>query len=305
MALMESVVEYGVGNRALVGEPRVGKSSIARRAYSLAGEKGSCVCIWVDISTGSLEQELFDLVFDALDEAGLVRADAISSVSSFASVKRVLSETRLDGKRVLLVLDEFDGASELANAAVNIRRLRELIGDNQRFALNCVIVARRHLRTIEMQISNLSTLDGVCSTVPVRPFRVEELHEMVSRAWMGPPADRIAATVYELLGGHPYFSEMYLFYLFEGMSDTECLERVRYELAGYFRKLEVLLAEDGLLGDAIAVAKRSHLSGVTDIAGLIAYGICRKRPDGDVVLWTPLFRDYLLGHTPERSWTTD
>lgn len=78
--------------------------------------------------------------------------------------------------RVILVVDEFDAASNLFKETADFEFLRDL-SSNRDIGLSLVLVSRRQLYMIEKKNFNNSTFHGVVQTYPINGFEEEDLCE--------------------------------------------------------------------------------------------------------------------------------
>ena len=302
--MLTSIVSRGVGSRALIGEPKIGKTSLAMVVYNEARNL-DCQAIVVDVSTCGPEESIFDLL---AGELGVPRdLTNVDRNSSYDSVRRWLLDAVQNGDRHVIIIDEFDSVAETRDPTISIRRLREIISNPGRFGTVALIVSRRKLGAIEQQIANLSTLEGVCPSIYLRPFDISETLEMAGRGWSDEPINEIARFAQDFSGGHPYLSEMVMYARFDGTEASRVEEVLGPEVTSYFDKLVDLLADDNVLEVVLRLARGEAVGRGMQSESLIQYGVCLLDGAGFLHLWTPTFADYLrrsaLDETP--TWTTD
>ncbi|MCZ2857744.1 ATP-binding protein [Blastococcus sp. VKM Ac-2987] len=307
LGLLHRTVGAGYSSRALVGEPRIGKSSIARLFLDQLSGDRKINASWVDLSSVETNLTLFDAIYDALVETVHLPSlrQAGSSAVPFTGTKELLRSSTADGRRHVMVIDEFDAVRGMESSNLSVRRLRELISRPSDFGLTVLLCCRRRLSSIEKQIPNLSDLVGVCQAIYVKPFTPAELTEMVARRWKEGLPKAEADSLDEIAGGHPFLSEAFLFELAEGCHYEEAIERSRDTLNSYFKKLLVLLEEDDLLQAARDVAVDGHSVPSTELDALIDYGLINRKTSG-LALWSAAFAELLSNEArPVDRWSTD
>jgi hypothetical protein len=307
------MIGSGVGSVAIVGEPRVGKSSVATALLENQIAAGSGNVFGLEINLGAdadVDTDLIQVIFaDVYSLATSSEADpALPSYGSYRALKRLLRDQTTSGKRYVVVLDEFDAVSDMERADLSIRRLREILSKPAEYGLSAILVSRRRIPLLEKQIPDLSTLDGVCGPVFLCPLSLAGVVDMVSRGWTGAIADEVAKQVYALAGGHPFLSEALLFGMVEGLSLLEAELEVAGVFRSYFAHLSKVLEEDDALQTLIGIVKgeNSFLSDKVDI--LARYGVIREIPGnpGRYGVTVAAFGLYLQEESdPIVAWPTD
>jgi Cdc6-like AAA superfamily ATPase len=171
LATLRDVVSEGIGSRAIIGEPKIGKSSVGYAVFEATQQLEDCDAHWIDLGSCGAESGIFDQL--RLEFSVSAEGDG-GELDSYQIVRSHLIQAKSRGRRHVVVLDEFDAISDTRDAVLSIRRLREIVSNTHRFGLSVLILSRRKLAVIETQIANLSTLDGVCPSIYLRPFHLDE-----------------------------------------------------------------------------------------------------------------------------------
>jgi len=211
----------GFGSIAIVGLPRVGKTSLVaeaiQRAEPRAAELGTAV-IRADVGAfssvdrlfRSLVEELIGVVRrrrlgNALIETRIERALA-GSVMGFNEIRTVFKSLRQAGVRPVCVLDEFDaGRRVFEDAPECFHWLRELCS-NPEFKAAVVLISKRRLQ----DVARLAGYDSdywanVLMSLPLKPFSDGEAVDFFTAlAEAGVPlGETEQAEVLSLCGGRP------------------------------------------------------------------------------------------------------
>lgn len=295
----------GRGSAALVGEPRVGKSSIACAVREELESVANVVTGWIDLGSANPERGLIaELTSEvgALDSRGL----AGDADSMHALLKKALRSAAQNNIRHFVVIDEFDAIRGMGRADLDARRLRELIYRPHEYGLSVLLVTRRRIGLLEQAIPNLSTLDGVCRTYFVKPLQPQGIRDMVARAWPDGLPEAVAARIWQWLGGHPYLTEALLCSLFERQDLSAAEDEVRDLVRQYFDHLARVLSDDGALRTAIDIGAGRPSDSEDALTLLRQYGVVVPPEDG-LALFASSFRDYLgqQPSMPEAAWATE
>jgi hypothetical protein len=167
------------GNLAIIGEPRIGKSSLVYKAIidrreELLSQK--CLPIWINLATFDKSSLFFRYLvtrcYDELEELDwqnelIKRAkeraleDELSWSEGYGRIQRFFQKIRQSGLRILFILDEFDHARYLFNGKIScFQRLREL-SYRPEWRVTFITTSRRTIRKIELQTPANSALDDI------------------------------------------------------------------------------------------------------------------------------------------------
>lgn len=182
----------GTASISLVGATRIGKSSLVRQVFEQNGGNGYLKLflniseyetpfafwrtLWEGIRYELEEQELMDGYL--MRQYG--RLDVLDAQREWYTpmnlcVKRILGHIREKGCRVVLAIDEFDGAVNVFGTQTHhYQLLRTICSDG---TINSILISRRNLHMLEGSVSYLSTFHGVFNEQVLRGFDDEDMEE--------------------------------------------------------------------------------------------------------------------------------
>jgi len=274
LGLIEDRVVGGLSCLAVVGQGRMGKSSLAYHALvhqrkRLADQRR--LVVWINLPGLQGRHDLFrKLLWCVRDEL----EEYAPSVLEEARVQRILEQTRrgdiewLDLQEavqqffkrlkqrhdwhVIIILDEFDAARKVLQGDLQaFQTLRELAYQPE-WRVGLVTLSRRSIEEVETQSNAISNLQGIFHTYYLPRFSPGELAELVKRVERANIAysKELAEAVYARTGGHPHLSVKLLSqlvgqWLEEHTLDVErAFERSQLTFTSYYDELMRLLSED-------------------------------------------------------------
>ena len=276
-------------NVSLVGQPRVGKSSLALAAVETVSQQEKAVTVTITLSSCASPAEFFRELLDGAAESCMGKRlplpdafdrarqlPAQDGYDSYVRCKRGLQQLRRDGVRVLIVVDEFDAVLTFGDRRETILRFRELIYQQHLYGASALIISRRSIPSIEGQIDGVSTLAGVVSHVMfLRPLARAGFDSLVDRClpiWAVSNDER--ARLWALTGGHPFMTEMLLYYAWPQQSMEEGHGRGVFQILQYYELLRDLHVADKLFDALIQVTVGPRWSvGHREVQQLISYGL--------------------------------
>lgn len=289
--LTERLSAYS-GSISIIGEPRVGKSSLANAAVqSVRASNVKLPIAWLDVSTLPGSRELFEAILSEIVSecqncgvevpSGIAESSIGSVTSGYEAYRRCrlgLLALKRAGVHQILVLDEFDSVRRFDDAATTIQRIRDLIYRRFETGLVAVFISRRSLHHIEQQVADVSTLDNVCEQFCVRPFERVGLEEMLGRCkeeWDPSSEDR--ALLWWYSGGHPYLAEMILCCSYASRSIADGAKGVGASIYEFYEHLRRLLQEDDLFEQLLQVVVGPRWSVRTGSLEILQrYGLVRS-----------------------------
>ena len=221
------------GSIALIGLPRIGKTSLISEAIRREGLKVDGqrpVVVRADVGAFDSADGLFRYVLESLLEG--IRSQKLGnellekrvnetfakSAIDFTSIRTIFKSLRQTGTRVVCVLDEFDAGRRVFRDAPELFHwLRELCS-NPEFKAAVVLVAKRPLQEVARLAGYESNYwANVLMTLPVRPFSDDEMATFFSNleneCILLDEAER--SEVLALAGGHPYLLDAFAYYAWE------------------------------------------------------------------------------------------
>jgi hypothetical protein len=310
----------GFGSIAIVGLPRVGKTSLgaeALRRARAAAPDARRVIYRIDVGVCSTAEQLFRKMID--EARDLVRqrgwwtsemeraSQCLSSAVpiQFDDLKRLLRCFREASVQVVCVLDEFDVCRRLfINQPGYFHWIREMCS-NAEFKLALILITKRRLRDVAGIAGFESDYWGnVIATLTLRPFREEEVDALLSPLRTGGVAasqavDRERAA---LCGGQPFLLDMYAFHAWQrhhagGRVDVMWFrEAMQRGVRAYYEQVTTVLSDCNLLGKTVQALVGPQWDLRTgDIDELVAYGVLGADDSGGVRSFSSGFADYLRG----------
>ncbi len=232
-------------NYSLAGLHRIGKTSIGKEVLSrILKDRPDIRCASITMGTISSEQNLYQEILDELfpDEEYL-----LASQDAWRDFKRFLRKHSSEKKSVIM-LDELDNIRDLDNSELLINRLRELAHEDK-YNLSFLFISARTLLSIQDKCRG-SNLAGICHKRTIGPFPNSNiLSHMVKRA--NAVSDSTEKLLFSLTGGHPYLSELLLYFSFNLAQD---------------RNKEI---DDAIVQDAFAMASNDFLDYYKQLEGFL------------------------------------
>lgn len=309
------------GCLAIVGSPRIGKSSLAYHTLihpqALLFNK-KIITIWISLPNFKSHEQLFrGLVnhsLDALDDAGL-------EDEKFFKIGQILLEKNLvwediqyevgkffrkinrAGWRVVSVIDEFDEARHIFQDGEGFLALRNLAYEPQ-YGVTLVTTSRRPLPEITNKCrKDVSNFDNIFIDEYLRCFENNELTQLVDRLKIiGLEInDNIINFVWDNTGGHPHLASVLLFQISNSwLQEREYnLERILINSASeflkYYDKIFELLQEDGSFDKTLLEILLGPITQETLFKAdkLARYGLIKKTKNGYYTTFSLHFEDYL------------
>ncbi len=308
------------GNLAIIGEPRIGKSSLVYKAIIERKEElvaRKLLPIWINLGTydraaiflRSLvttcydELEDLDWVTDKISRAfKRVLQDKLSWSEGYGRIQRFFQRVRQEGIRVLFILDEFDHARFLfKDDTSGFQGLREL-SYRPEWRVTFITTSRRSIRDIEIQTRAISTFDGIFHKHYLSMFEEADLEDYFTRlvATNLPVTPLTRSRIDFYCGGHPYLLEMLGYELVEVFREKQQVDvdftskRIEASFIDQYDRMIDLLKEDGtltkllqtLFGPVIDVKQ-------TEVDELVRYGFIKLTNQQVYVAFSEHFQSYL------------
>ncbi|TQV63660.1 MAG: ATP-binding protein [Sulfurovum sp.] len=312
------------GNIAIMGLPRVGKSSLAWNALMIYKEtylKEKRIII--DITVGAIEtskyffQTLICKIFDEIEFENIIDNNQLEKLSSIKD--SILNEKTRDievknyiqkfykhlarlNVHIIYILDEFDHIGKIFRLE-NFQFLRELITKPD---INIVLItiSRRTIQEIELLENNaLSKLAGVFSDLNLGLFNEKD----ITLYWQ--QLDNFGITtdneyrekVQDFTGRHPYLLDMFNFYIIEEILQNPTINiykifdnKLKLTFFNQYDNIIHLLKEEKLDNKIIQLffGPRYDLD-QKSIEKLLKYGMIYKNNDGKYECFSKFFKEYL------------
>jgi hypothetical protein len=309
------------GNMAIIGEPRIGKSSLVHNA--LIGQKDSLtenrkLPLWIDMGTYENSTQFFrsllTLCADELKELDWLtdpvelaydRAleEGLSSGESYQRLQKFFQKIKESDCKIILVLDEFDHARRLFKDQPSaFQRLREL-SNKPELRVNVVTISRRSIKSIEEQTNGSSTYDGIFKDYYLAMFDDEEVSLFFERMvgfGLELSEDQKSQVLF-YCGGQPLLLEALGYEVFEFYRDGGVInidaaaqQGSRAILSQYDRMLDLLRERENWLNKLLRLRFNPGAeSNPSEIDEFLRYGLVRQTSDGAIVGFSGYFDEYL------------
>ena len=306
------------GSLAVVGLPRIGKTSLVQEAIQREDARFDplrVVVARVDVGTFASVNELFVSLISNLHEevklknlsTSLIEERAVHVLdgpsTGFDGIRRFFRSLRQHNVRAVCVLDEFDaGRYVFADNPQCFHWLRELCS-NPEFKAAVVLLSKRRLQDIARIAGHESDYwANVLMTVSVRGFDEVERSGFFDRlATNGVVLDDVGrAEVEATCGGHPYLLDAFAYFAFERVAMGERINvgQVRrmtsHILRSYFEQVETVLHDGPVLRKVVQILVGPQYDVVADdVDSLVAYGVLQRDEQRAVKPFADAFCDYL------------
>lgn len=308
------------GCLAIVGAPRIGKSSLAYHALIHPRQsliEHQLLTFWIYLPDFSNHEELFrELVrqtlnalddADSEDEAVLLRGRRLlekhlSWLDLQNEVRQFFKKVKGSGWCVVSVIDEFDEARHIFQDGIGFQALRELANQPQ-WSVGLVTVSRRSLSEIANQSgADISNLPGIFKDETLRCFSREELGKLLGK--LKTIELEVNNDIFDFIwsntGGHPHLASGLAFeFSKEWLHSRQCnlekaLRNSTPEFLKYYDNLVDLLKEDGSLKKLLEILFGPVITATRfDAERLARYGLIQPNADGYYNAFSSHFEDYL------------
>ena len=186
-------------NLSITGIKRIGKTSLAKESMRLLKEKDAKRFFIVEVDLAACDDYLMFLQSIVNKAQRIIRRDEELSQDSDLeelleacrndrndksslkySLEELLFEINQLGKSVILLIDEFDAATELFTSISDFEYLRNL-SSNSDMDISLLLISRRQIYMIEKRNVNNSTFHGVITTYPINGFNDDDMEEFFDK----------------------------------------------------------------------------------------------------------------------------
>ena len=320
-SITQRVLNHSGGSLAIVGSPRIGKTSLAYHVFidpqdALIEKK--FLTFKIDLSTFSNHLELFlKLVMETLETLNDTNSqdEKLESIGKDLltqnapeiviqhQVYRFFKGVKRAGWSVVAVIDEFDQARQIFKDGMGFEALRTLAYE-PKYGVNLVTTSRRPLHIITEQCNkDVSNFDNIFQTKYLQCFSFDELTELLNKLErIGLKVNpELVDFVWDNTGGHPYLASVLAFDLAQSWLDNhqynldDALTNSRDEFLKHYDKSIKLLKEDGNLDQMLLQTIFGPVTQETILkaGGLEKYGLIKQHKNGDYMAFSSHFEDYL------------
>lgn len=307
------------GNLAIIGEPRIGKSSLVWKA--VMDKKDELIArrllsIWLNLANfdtsaiffRALVTECYDKLADLgwLNES-IIRTkeraleDELSWSEGYGRMQRFFEKIKQAEIRILFILDEFDHARILfKNDISGFQGLREL-SYRPEWRVNFITTSRRTIRNIEMQTDAISTLDGIFHKHYLSMFTQDTMEAYFFRLSKFISLNNEVKNKIEFYcGRYPFLLEMLGYELVEYYFDNQSTDidlsakAVEHALLDQYDRLIELMKEDNTLTKLLQILFGPVVDVLqTEVDDFLRYGLIQEHQDGFYTAFSQHFQLYL------------
>lgn len=282
-AIRNRVVGDSFGNIAVMGMPRIGKSSLVWNALMPIKDEqisNGNIIIIIYIGEFSTSIDFFkQLVNKVVEELGIIaNKETQPNIDKLISIYNEIRSTkeRFDfdnlidkffrflnkfGYRATFILDEFDNIARFFTVA-DFQKLRKLASQEE-WKICLVTISRRTIQEIEPENGAISNFYGVFSDLRLGLFTREDISEYwdIVKSFEIEISEDYKRQVKYLVGHHPFLIDLYNYEAFnltnsqkEVSNDSLSLKiesELKLNLYDNFEKVLKLMKEEGLYSKAI------------------------------------------------------
>ena len=307
----------GYGSIAVIGLPRVGKSSLVSEAIRRADARSGAlrtVVVRANVgefaSIGELFRRLIEDLAEGIESQSLgnheidrrMNQALALEVLDFGAVRSVFRSLRRAEVRPVCVLDEFDAGRRLFKETPQcFHWLRELCS-TPAFKAALVIIAKRRLQEVARLAGHESDYwANVLMTLALKPFLDNEVTRFFAALETRGVALRATdrEEVLALCGGNPYLLDGFAFHAWERADqgdriDSEWIRAIGGELVrDYLPQVSTILQDGPMLSKAVQVVVGPQWDVTTDdLAALHELGVLREE-QGELRGFSRTFEDHL------------
>ena len=239
LQIQRRVIENG-SNLSIVGERRVGKSSLAHQALIVQANelhKQGIVPVWIDTATYGDPHHLFCGIvkwcFWELEDCLMLSRelrDAAQAVHGdparfdYDQVQFFFQQIHRRGLRIVLVFDEFDHVGDIFRTEPNT--FHQLSAMCNRHQSTIVTVSRRSVRVLEQRAGADTPFARTFEPCYVGMFTPDEMEQVIIRIVRAGLAlsQNDITQIHEHCGGHPFLFDMVASALIEHFRSKACID---------------------------------------------------------------------------------
>jgi hypothetical protein len=309
------------GNIAIMGLPRIGKSSLAWNSIITLKEKlihKKILPVWISFgeysSLNDVFQEVFLELLEMLADSNELVAHLASIIKSFNKasnqiesrrfIKKTLKYLKSNGFRLILVLDEFDNAQNILDLH-DFQFLRET-SNNPDTKLALLTISRKTIQELEPDNGTLSNFYQIFTDLRLKLFNQNDQDDYWNRVRQNGievSQKYISLTKY-YCGSHPYLLDAFNHEVFNKISQTETnlekiselvIKELNLKMLNEYESIIKLMRDEGLermlmqmiVGPVYDITQR-------DVEKLLKYDIVSMTSTGKYSSFSEYFNNYLL-----------
>jgi hypothetical protein len=246
-AVKNRIFDERYGNLAIIGLPRVGKSSLAHQAimeYQLEFPQLNLLSIWLNMGDIQSSQTFFEELVHAcqdslattpfpIDIAAIqiiyqkIFAPKLTDIRRRSWIFKYFQALKKNKIRVITILDEFDAVRKYFQS-VDFHFLREL-SYNPATEICIVTTSRRYLSDIELGLKDAtSNFHQTFDNIYLGMYSEDDLTEYWDKFFNSkvPITEEGKQKIYDFTGHHPYLLDLFNFNLFNNLQLDDILGSV-------------------------------------------------------------------------------
>jgi len=310
--------DVGYGSMALVGLPRIGKTSLLAEAVRRADSRLKrirAVVVRINIGTCQSVDELFrSMIVELLEsireegwsneliESGVARA-LDKTEMAFPLVREVFRQIRQAGIRAVCILDEFDSGRYLFLGKPQCFHWFRELCSNPDFKAAVVLISKRRLQDVASMAGHDSNYwANVLTSMTLCPFTADEREDFFNRIEdLGvSTASETSAEIAAVCGEHPFLLDAYAYHAWEGMTQghTLGLDWLRVTMRGvlrdYYQQVVTILRDASILDKFVQVFIGPQWNvGPDDVDAMVDYGLISFEYETRLRTFSEGFEDYV------------
>lgn len=310
--------DVGYGSLAVVGLPRMGKTSLlaeAVRQAHLKIEKVRAVVVRMDAGVCQSADDLFQSLIIELWEG--IQSKEMSNEAIDSQASRVLNQPDLSfffvrsffyqirkaGIRAVCILDEFDASRYLFEGKQQyFHWLRELCS-NPEFKAAFVLIGKRRLQDVaRIAGHDKNYWANVLGTMTLRPFTPEEYDIFLERlAIRGVEVSpEVLAEIAAVCSQHPYLLDVYAYHAWNQQWQGRSMgvewfrTTMQSVLRDYYDQVITILRDTSILGKFIQIVLGPQWNvSPDDVDAMNEYGLIRIESGTRLRSFSQGFEDYV------------
>ncbi len=310
------------GNLAIIGLPRIGKSSLAWNC--ILGNKEALISkkilpIWIPLGEFSNLIELFDEILSSVCELvkvsdnelfavlNTIKAnfiDATTNIEKRRYVKKFLRKINTHGSRLILVFDEFDNSKEIFNLQ-DFQFLRE-ISYNLETKIAILTISRKTIQELEPDNGSLSNFYQIFDELRLKLFNADDIFLYWQRLKnLGiTVTDNYIENLNFYSGNHPYLIDLINYSIFNKVEQRDInldeifnstLDNLKLKLFNEYESILKLMQQENLdnklvqmiVGPVYDITQR-------DVEKLLKYSLVNSTTGDSFECFAKFFEEYLL-----------
>lgn len=321
--MRESVLTLS-DNLAVMGMPRVGKSSLVWQCFMFHKEEvmkdDHMIPVFCETGSVSSEEDYINLFFTAsyncilelVDNEQYLQINKVYDTylkEDYQSYKKAITQTDennaiksfykhlkcVAGYSVILILDEFDHVHDFLTLR-GFQLLRE-ISYNPDSGVCIVTTSRKSIKEIEPPNTHISNFHGTFEHMYVGMYNQDDLNSFWSRIEdsLGIP-ENVKNQINDMVGGHPYFTDLCCLHYYSNEKEENILNQgLKLKLFNEFSQIISILERDDLLKSAIQIVVGPLLENIpeTTIVRMKGWGFIKEvsNKEKTSILGSSLFED--------------